>query len=106
MITAILFYKGTSENIKKFASEMISSGTVAAIRKEEGNLRYEYFFPLDDKETLVLIDSWENQESLDKHHASPIMKKIIELRNKYDLHMEAEKYQSLDMGEDNKFIRK
>ena len=35
---------------------MISSGIVDEIRKKEGNLRYEYFEPLDDKDTILLID--------------------------------------------------
>lgn len=27
------------------------------------NLRYEYCQPLEDPETILLIDSWENQEA-------------------------------------------
>lgn len=42
---------------KKFAEEMVSSGTVEEIRAEDGNLKYEYFFPMNDKETVLLIDS-------------------------------------------------
>ena len=41
---------------------MISSGTVDAIRNETGNIRYDYFSPLGDEETVLLIDSWENQK--------------------------------------------
>ena len=58
---------------------MICSGIVDEIRREEGNLRYEYFFPMNDAETVLLIDSWENQQALDIHHKSPIMQKIIGL---------------------------
>lgn len=65
---------------------MISKGIVDEIRSKKGNLRYEYFEPLDDKETILLIDSWADQESLDRHHKSETMNKIMELRNKYDLH--------------------
>lgn len=61
---------------RKFAKEMILSGTVDAIRNESGNIRYDYFFPVDDEETVLLIDSWENQKSIDFHHQSPMMKKI------------------------------
>ncbi len=50
-------------------------------------LRYDYFFPMGDTETVLLIDCWKNQEAIDRHHASPMMKKIAELREKYDLHM-------------------
>ena len=55
-----------------------------------------------------MIDSWENQEALDNHHNSETMKKIMELRNKYDLHMIVEKYIKDDsnMEGNDKFIRK
>lgn len=41
-ITVNLRYKGTEGAAKKFAEEMISTGTVDKIRSEAGNLRYEY----------------------------------------------------------------
>ena len=71
---------------------MESSGTAAAIRAEEGNLKYNYFISMDDPETVLLIDSWKDQASLDVHHASPMMQTIMQLREKYDLHMRAERY--------------
>lgn len=91
-ITVNIYYTGENGNARKFAAEMEQSGTAAAIRAEEGNRKYEYFYPQNDPETVLLIDSWENQEAIDKHHATPMMQKIIELRNKYDLHMKVERY--------------
>lgn len=107
-ITVNLRYKGNNGAAKKFAEEMISSGTVEKIRNESGNLRYEYYQALDDPETILLIDSWENQESIDVHHASPMMQTIMELREKYDLHMTVERYKSDDSmpDKDADFIRK
>ena len=101
-----LRYTGTNGNARKFAEEMVSSGTVDAIRAEEGNLRYEYYQSLDDPETILLIDSWASQEAIVAHHASPMMAKIAELRDKYDLHMRVERYNSAEIPEgENKFIR-
>lgn len=108
-ITVHLFYTGTNGNARKFAEEMVKSGVAAKIRAEEGNLRYEYFFPMDDPETVLLIDSWKDQRALDAHHASPMMTSILNLREKYDLHMKAERYVSDEDGipqTDQKFIRK
>ena len=106
-ITVNLRYTGIDGNARKFAEEMISSGTVDAIRAEEGNLRYEYYQSLDDPETILLIDSWANQEAIDKHHATPMMDTIAKLREKYDLHMTVERYTSAETPEsENKFIRK
>jgi len=107
-ITVNLRYKGKNGSAKKFANEMMKSGTVEAIRSEAGNLRYEYYQSLDDPETILLIDSWKDQKSIDVHHASPMMKTIMELREKYDLHMTVERYISDDgMPEkDADFIRR
>lgn len=97
-ITVNIYYKGINGNAKKFAEEMISSGVVDDIRAEEGNIRYEYFFPLADEETVLLIDSWKDQESIDIHHASPMMEQISKLREKYELHMKVERYVSDETG--------
>ena len=91
-ITVNIYYTGKGTDAKRFAKEMVSSGTIEKIRAEEGNLRYEYFFPMDDGSTVLLIDSWENQAALDVHHRSPMMNTIISLREKYDLHMKVERY--------------
>ena len=106
MVTVIIKYKGTGNNAKNFVNEMLSSGLVDTIRQEEGNLRYEYCYPLEDEESVILIDSWVNQEALDIHHQLPLMKRISELREKYDLHMEVEKYFQVVDDLDSGFIRK
>lgn len=107
-ITVNIYYSGVNGNAKKFAEEMVENGIVKDIRAEEGNLRYEYFFPMEDQETVLLIDSWKDQHSIDMHHASPMMARITELREKYDLHMRVERYVSDENGApvtDSAFIR-
>lgn len=97
-ITINIYYTGKNGNAKKFAEEMVSSGVVRDIRAEEGNLRYEYFYPMDNQETVLLIDSWKDQHSIDVHHGSPMMVQIMKLREKYDLHMKVERYLSDEAG--------
>jgi quinol monooxygenase YgiN len=63
---------------------------------------------MEDRETVLLIDSWQDQASIDVHHASPMMAKIIQLREKYDLHMRVERYVSDENGiseTDRKFVK-
>ena len=110
-ITVNLRYTGKNGAAQAFAREMISSGTVEKIRAEKGNLRYEYYLPFEessDDETILLIDSWENQEAIDLHHATPMMKTIADLREKYDLHMTIERFVSDDdiPERDKGFLRK
>jgi quinol monooxygenase YgiN len=106
-ITVNLRYTGTNGSARAFAEEMISSGTVEAIRSEPGNLRYEYYISFDDPETVLLIDSWVDQAAIDAHHASSMMATIAALREKYDLHMKVERYVNTDENDtDKQFIRK
>lgn len=108
-IAVNLYYTGKNGSARKFAEEMEASGTAALIRGESGNLRYEYFYPASDAETVLLIDIWENQEAIDRHHESAMMGTIARLREKYDLHMRAERFVTDDAGfsaHDESFIRK
>lgn len=91
-ITINLYYTGTNGNARRFADEMVASGIVAAVRAEEGNEKYEYFFPMDDPETVLLIDRWRDQEALDIHHKSEMMAQIAALRDKYKLRLKVERY--------------
>ena len=103
-----IYYTGTNGNARAFAEEMESGGTADTIRAEKGNLRYEYFFPMGDSETVLLIDQWESQAAIDAHHASPMMAQIAQLREKYDLHMKIERFVSDTDGipeADKQFIR-
>ena len=107
-ITINIYYKGENGSARNFAREMIDSGIVDEIKNEPGNIRYNYFFPIDDVETVLLIDTWENQEAIDIHHNSTMMEKIVKLREKYNLHMIVERYILDDNipNNDKKYIKK
>ena len=91
-ITVNIYYTGKDDNAQKFAEEMVSSGLVDAVRAEEGNERYAYFFPMDDPQTVLLIDRWRDQAALDIHHKTEMMQKIAALREKYHLKMRVERF--------------
>jgi len=95
-LTVNLYYTGKNGSGRRFAEEMVSSGIVDEVRAEEGNERYEYFFPMDDPETVLLIDRWRDQEALDIHHKSEMMKKIAVLRDKYELRLRVERYDLIE----------
>lgn len=93
-ITVNIYYTGEGDNARKFAEEMVQSGTAEKVRREKGNLRYEYFFPMDEPDTVLLIDEWENEEAIDLHHKSEMMVTIAQLRKKYKLKMRVERFVS------------
>lgn len=102
-----LYYTGTDGNARRFTEEMERSGIADLIRSETGNLRYEYFLPVRDPETVLLIDIWRDQAAIDQHHSSPMMEKILQLRKQYGLQVSAERYTVDETGipdADIKFI--
>ena len=106
MITVNLYYTGANGAARRYAEEMEKTGVAKRIREEEGCLRYEYFFPMNDDDTVLLIDSWADQESIDRHHESEMMAELAALREKYDLHMRVERFVSADAPSDDRFIRR
>lgn len=103
-ITLLITYKGQAA--REFANEMERRGIAEQIRKEPGNLRYDYYLPLAEEGKVLLVDSWENQAAIDFHHASPMMAEIAHLREKYDLTMTVERYTEEALPpQDQTFIR-
>ena len=90
--TMNLYYKGKGRSAEAFVREVVSSGLLERIRSSEGNLGYAYFLSLEDPETVLLIDSWDSQECLDKYHSSPLMEEIGALREKYGLSVQAKRF--------------
>lgn len=78
-------YTGVDGNARKYVEEMEKSGIADRIRAVEGCIRYDYFFPADDAEGLLLIDEWEDNEALNRYHSSPMMQEAADLREKYKL---------------------
>ena len=106
-ISVNLYYHGKNGSARRFAEEMERGGIADAIRQEEGNLGYRYFIPIDDPETVLLIDRWRDQAAIDAHHANPMMDRLAQLREQYDLHMTAGRYCSEDAPDtDDRFLRK
>lgn len=80
------------ENLqKKWSKETLSKRFV---QKKETE-KYDYYFPLEDPESLLLIDRWKDEEAIEKHHKSEMMAQINELRKKYKLKMKVERFTDL-----------
>ena len=83
---------GQKRGGERFANEMELSGIAGKVRNEKGNLGYEYFFSQKDEETVLLVDKWADEQAIDDHHKSEMMKEIARLRDKYKLRLKVEKF--------------
>ena len=105
-LTINLYYTGKNGSAQAFAREMEESGLAQQIRDEEGNESYRYFQPLNDPETILLIDQWKNQQAIDRHHQSPMMAQLAQLHDKYDLHMKVQRFMPISNNSgDEQYLR-
>ncbi|MBQ3389822.1 MAG: antibiotic biosynthesis monooxygenase [Firmicutes bacterium] len=93
-ITRIVYYTGSNGSARRFVRDMEESGAASLIRREDGNERYEYFLSAHDRETVMLVDQWRDQEALDEHEKALMKKDVLALRKEYGLTMRIERYYS------------
>ena len=86
-LTINIYYTGENGAAKRFAEEMVEKGVVDRVRTEEGNKKYEYFFPMDDKETVLLIEYLQRQRkhivNQEKKQNMSIMLQDLQLKKRH-----------------------
>ena len=56
-----------------FLREVADCGLLEAVRQEQGCRRYDYFLPLDDPDSLLVVERWDSPEDQQRHLAQPHM---------------------------------
>ena len=92
VITVNIRYTGKNSSVRYFLQEMEDARLIDMIRDEPGNLRYEYYWSLDDPDTVLIAGSWQDRNAYLAHLASPVTEIAAGLRKKYDISMTVERY--------------
>lgn len=90
MKTFLLFvtYKAKNGCGKAFVDELERSGAAALVRKENGCIRYDYYFSAKDEDTVLLFEEWESRECQQIHLTQPHIALIKAAKEKYILDVE------------------
>ncbi|MEG0291467.1 MAG: putative quinol monooxygenase [Anaerovoracaceae bacterium] len=75
---------------EEFYRELNNIGVGEKSRNEEGNIKYAYYAALEDDNKLVLLEVWENGETLKKHMESDHFKELIQIKEKYVVETESD----------------
>ena len=67
----------------EFCQKVIEAGIADASRKEKGNLKYDYYIPLDSDDEVCLIELWENPQAQLEHKTLSHFQKLGELKEMY-----------------------
>ena len=58
MIVLNVTYKCKPEMREDFMEAIITEGIDVACRAESGNMKYEYYYPAEEGDELLLIEKW------------------------------------------------
>lgn len=84
MIILNLYYKLNPGSKEKFLDEVYSLGIVQKTQAENGCIAYD-FYASYDKDSVLLIEKWADNESLDAHKEQAHLKQLLSLKEKYGI---------------------
>lgn len=83
MLTLLVKYTAKPGCREKYADQVISSGLLDAIRAENGCLRYDYYFSVQEENVILLVEQWENEKLQQEHMQHPNMTRLQALKAEY-----------------------
>ena len=66
-----------------FYGEVKKCGAAEKTRKEDGCIRYDFFFPADSDDEIFLWEQWETREHQAEHCKTAHFAQLGELKKKY-----------------------
>lgn len=83
MIILNVTYKCKPQMNEKFLEAIKGEGIDKACRAEDGNIKYDYYFPADGSDELLLVEKWRDAEALAVHGKQPHFARLGELKNEF-----------------------
>ena len=92
MIVLNVTYKCKPDMREEFLEAIMADGVDVASRAEEGNIKYDYYTPLEGDDELLLLEKWADDAALDLHREQPHFARLGELKNEYVLETVIDKF--------------
>lgn len=83
MYKIYVIFKSFEGKREAFIERVNKEGIADEVRKEDGCIRYDYYFSEKDKNEILLIEEWESFEHQQKHLDTPHMVKLRGFKNDY-----------------------
>ncbi len=68
-----------------FVDAVSQSGILSLIRQEKGCRHYQYYYPADQDDTILLVEEWESVAHQKEHMAQPHMVDLMRFKEMYIL---------------------
>ena len=77
---------------EEFYNQLCDKEIISKSRNEEGNLKYDYFFSVDNTNDILLLEIWTDSESQQLHSQTPHFLELQELKKQYVQNVRIEKF--------------
>ena len=83
MYTIYVKFTCLPEKREAFIRKVKETGILAAIRAEDGCIRYDYYLSEKDPNELLLLEQWQTKEHQQIHIGQPHMAQLRALKDDY-----------------------
>ena len=94
MIVLNVTYKCKPDMRDEFLETIMTEGIDVASRAEAGNIKYDYYYPADGGNELLLVEKWRDADALQEHGQQAHFKRLGQLKSDYVLETLIEKYEN------------
>ena len=94
MIVLNVTYKCKPEMREEFLEMIYTEGIDVACRAEDGNIKYDYYTPVDGSDDLLLIEKWLDADALAAHGKQPHYARLGELKAEFVNETVIEKFEA------------
>ena len=85
MYTIYVTFKCVQGKREEYIKRLYAEGIVDEVRREDGCIRYDYYFSEKDPDEILLIEAWETKKHQQIHIAQPHMARLRELKPEFVL---------------------
>lgn len=82
-LTLYVVYTAKSGCREAFVRQIVMEGIADTIRREEGCIRYDYYFSAQQEDKILLVEQWQTQAHQRIHLQQPHMARLRELKEQY-----------------------
>ena len=83
MIVLNVTYRCKSGMRDAFLERIMAEGIDIACRAEPGNLKYDYYYPADDGDEVLLVEKWRDAGALKTHSEMPHFIRLAAIKPTY-----------------------
>ena len=80
-----VYYKAKPGMARAFVETLETSGVAAAVRNEEGCIRYDYYISVKDSDTVFLFEEWETKNHQQIHLTQPHIATLRAIKEEYTI---------------------